>query len=664
MLIAYNVTGTSGPDTISISISGNSIISVVNGVSDSGSDIINNEIEILCQGGADIVSIIETGNNTVTVSGGTGDDTINLGNGNNNLDFIDDFVTVNGDGNNDTVVLFDQANTGLSNYNFQSGNRFLRTNVPAIVTNVENVTMRVSEQVSSDFFISDPQDADITIVDPQHFVDTINLDGVGSRSGSYTPDSTVSKKGSLTFGTSTIAFPFCNLVFFDDFDTATLITPNANDAVTLTGAASTSVTGSSAGVSWAPMSVSSANTLFLDLGPNDGGAGNDTITSSVGHAGANKLLVDAGTGTNTLNANGGTWNFSSSAGIGGVNLDVNINAANFTFSGSQTVRNVQVNNNGTCAITGNPVALSFTQLAVVTGTATLNVPSGNNVALSLNGTLAIGAGRTLNRTGGGTLNINTLHSHGAGSIFNVTGGTTNLNTDAGSIAARPLSVHSEAVLNLNSTQHLNFVSTGIGGQINVGTNGHRVLVCNEVFIETEGTAINLNDNDMILDYIGASQLEAMRLLITNGYAGGSWNGLGIQSDVAAVAGNTGLGYADASEVFSSFPATFSGQSVDNTSVLVKYTYYGDTNLSGTVDVADLGQLASNWQLSNRRWIFGDSDYNLTINVNDLGRLATNWQQGVITPPLGPAQAFAPALDLGASRVPRRAIELLDTGSAT
>ena len=46
MFITYQVDGTGGADTISISIDGNSIISVVNGVSDSASDTISNNIEI------------------------------------------------------------------------------------------------------------------------------------------------------------------------------------------------------------------------------------------------------------------------------------------------------------------------------------------------------------------------------------------------------------------------------------------------------------------------------------------------------------------------------------------------------------------------------------------------------------------------------------------
>src|SRR5438105_2111950 len=74
MFVTYQVTGTSAADSISISISGNSIISVVNGISDSASDIINNNIQIDAMGGNDTISIIETGANTVVVNASDGND--------------------------------------------------------------------------------------------------------------------------------------------------------------------------------------------------------------------------------------------------------------------------------------------------------------------------------------------------------------------------------------------------------------------------------------------------------------------------------------------------------------------------------------------------------------------------------------------------------------
>jgi hypothetical protein len=61
---------------------------------------------------------------------------------------------------------------------------------------------------------------------------------------------------------------------------------------------------------------------------------------------------------------------------------------------------------------------------------------------------------------------------------------------------------------------------------------------------------------------------------------------------------------------------------------VKYTYAGDANLDGKVDIGDLGLLAGAWQQSSKVWVDGDFTYNGTVDIGDLGLLAGNWQKGV------------------------------------
>jgi hypothetical protein len=81
---------------------------------------------------------------------------------------------------------------------------------------------------------------------------------------------------------------------------------------------------------------------------------------------------------------------------------------------------------------------------------------------------------------------------------------------------------------------------------------------------------------------------------------------------------------------------FSGQSVDATALLIKFTYYGDANLDGQVDLGDLNRLALGWQ-SSGSWLNGDFDYSGFIDIRDLALLARNWQAGVGSP-LGSATA--------------------------
>jgi autotransporter-associated beta strand protein len=73
--------------------------------------------------------------------------------------------------------------------------------------------------------------------------------------------------------------------------------------------------------------------------------------------------------------------------------------------------------------------------------------------------------------------------------------------------------------------------------------------------------------------------------------------------------------------------------IDNTAasqVVVGYTWYGDANLDGQVDITDLGLLATNWQTAGV-WGTGDFDYSDFVDITDLGMLATNWQLGVGDP---------------------------------
>jgi hypothetical protein len=143
-----------------------------------------------------------------------------------------------------------------------------------------------------------------------------------------------------------------------------------------------------------------------------------------------------------------------------------------------------------------------------------------------------------------------------------------------------------------------------------------------------GSQLNLNDQDLIVNYEpGHSSLADVAADIATGYAGGAWNGPGIMSDVAATNGSTALGYAEATDVFGSFPATFSGRTVDGSAVLIRYTYYGDANLDGLVNVRDLMNLASHWQQTGQFWFAGDFDYDGVVGPKDLGLLALNWQDG-------------------------------------
>ncbi len=134
-----------------------------------------------------------------------------------------------------------------------------------------------------------------------------------------------------------------------------------------------------------------------------------------------------------------------------------------------------------------------------------------------------------------------------------------------------------------------------------------------------GAKIDVKTNSMTVDYRGqASPAATIKAQLASGYASGAWNGQGINTS-SAVANQTALGWKD---------------DAATQSILVKYTYYGDANLDGQVDISDLGALATAWQTS-AVWSQGDFDYSGFVDISDLGKLATNWQLGVGNP-LGPS----------------------------
>ena len=121
----------------------------------------------------------------------------------------------------------------------------------------------------------------------------------------------------------------------------------------------------------------------------------------------------------------------------------------------------------------------------------------------------------------------------------------------------------------------------------------------------------------------------MRGYIASGYAGGNWTGSGLTSSAAAEAATepgpkTALGYADASDLFTSFPALWNGTVINESSMLVRYTAFGDANLDGQVNLADFNALAANFGGGERVWSQGDFNYDGVVNLNDFNVMAANF----------------------------------------
>jgi hypothetical protein len=199
------------------------------------------------------------------------------------------------------------------------------------------------------------------------------------------------------------------------------------------------------------------------------------------------------------------------------------------------------------------------------------------------------------------------------------------------------------------------------GRVNITPNGTDTGTSRVTAISVSGTSkLDLNDNDLVVDYAAATPLPAIQAAIASAFAGGAWNGNGITSTSAAAAAAsahwTALGYAEATDLFTTFPATFSGQTVDSSSVLVRYTASGDANLDGTVDTVDFNLLAASFSQSGKRWFNGDFDYSGTVDTVDFNLLASNFSFSVPASSLGalvPEPASLSLLGLAAASLLHR-----------
>ena len=102
--------------------------------------------------------------------------------------------------------------------------------------------------------------------------------------------------------------------------------------------------------------------------------------------------------------------------------------------------------------------------------------------------------------------------------------------------------------------------------------------------------------------------------VVAGSAGGAWTGFGINSSVAAAAAfPTAIGVVNNADFG---VATFFGIAVSGTSTLARFTYYGDANLDGIVDLTDYAFTDAGFFGAGDNWLLGDYDYSGVVDLTD------------------------------------------------
>ncbi|MGH7177426.1 MAG: beta strand repeat-containing protein [Tepidisphaeraceae bacterium] len=234
------------------------------------------------------------------------------------------------------------------------------------------------------------------------------------------------------------------------------------------------------------------------------------------------------------------------------------------------------------------------------GTGTFDMTGGRH---SVTGALTIGNGGagTFNLAGGslttGSAVVNgaLLASAGSASFGAMTGTGSIAASGVGSITASSIRVN---LLTVSGASLVSIVPNG-------GNSGASKINA----ITFSGGTFDVNDNDLIVTGGTYGPVSAAIISARND---GAWDGPGLSSSSARNHPNgiTTLGLLSGAEYDSVAitPGTFDALTYLSGSMLVKYTYYGDSNFDGDVTLDDYAFIDGGFLLNLTGWLNGDYDY--------------------------------------------------------
>jgi hypothetical protein len=272
----------------------------------------------------------------------------------------------------------------------------------------------------------------------------------------------------------------------------------------------------------------------------------------------------------------------------------------------------------TIALGGNtPPAITTNAATIILDGADSHFPAIDSLAINA-GSFTISGGRNFT-TAGAFQNSGDLVI-GAGSTFVVTGAFTwagGTISGPGTLMAPSVQVTGDVVCSDPVTR--------IPGMLSIAE-GHHLDLRNGALISgmSAGTATD-------------GTYDGIQGLVQSGRHGGAWDGDGLVTSSAGASNRTTLGVASAAEVTgisTGQTTTWQGQTVSATDTLVMYTYGGDANLDGKINIDDYGLIDSHVGQSGTAfgWHNGDFNYDGKINIDDYGIIDANiGAQGVPFP---------------------------------
>ncbi|HYO09492.1 MAG TPA: SdrD B-like domain-containing protein, partial [Tepidisphaeraceae bacterium] len=177
---------------------------------------------------------------------------------------------------------------------------------------------------------------------------------------------------------------------------------------------------------------------------------------------------------------------------------------------------------------------------------------------------------------------------------------------------------------LGATQHLASLAID-GATVTLTADGSRLMNTGALAVTGSGT-LDLQDNDLVVRDGGAVSVAGSTY---NGVAGliAAGRVLGSQTSSLAPAARAALAAATASEVLAIAPgdtATWQGETVSGSAVLIKHTYVGDADLNGKITGDDYFAVDSHVaSLNPWGWWRGDFDHNARIDGDDYFLIDSN-----------------------------------------
>jgi len=229
-------------------------------------------------------------------------------------------------------------------------------------------------------------------------------------------------------------------------------------------------------------------------------------------------------------------------------------------------------------------------------------------------------------TGAGITNNGTILSDTAG-ILSISGPVTNngmLGASHGGQLLLDGAVTDNGTMSFQTLGTLTGISTltiNSGGRVAFALNPNT----NQTIVRMTALTINgsgvmdLGNTLLLINYAQLPDPQ-LRAYLHSGYDGGKWDGPGIVSSAADA--THGLALADGVFLIVGSLSPMQAE--------IQLARYGDLNLDGRVDFADLLIMAQHYGQQNANWDQGNLTYDGSVAFSDLLRLAQNYGSGGMT----------------------------------